>query len=143
MGTVGPVHYRLRDVREQECFVVRLEKYFPVKRTPKGYWVAHEWHPEWMTFQQLRARKYLKFIVDTSIKKYCYPTIEEAINSFIRRKTIQQSKLALQLEQADCCVNNLDKLQGATVESFQQQRFGGVLLEKHQAIICLNLTTRR
>ena len=117
---VGPTHYRLRDVHEQEGIVVRLDKYYPVKRTPKGYWLRGAYAPCWLDFKELRKRKYLRFIVDTSIKKYCYPTIEDAVKSFIRRKEVQQSKLALQLEQADCCVKNVDKLNDVTVEAFQQ-----------------------
>ena len=42
---VGPTHYRLRDVHEQEGIVVRLDKYYPVKRTPKGYWLRGEYAP--------------------------------------------------------------------------------------------------
>jgi len=117
---VGPTHYRLRDVREQEGIVVRLDKYYPIKRTPKGYWLRGDYVPTWMTFAELRKQKYLRFVVDTSSKKYCYPTIEEAVKSFIRRKEVQQSKLAYQLEQADCCVKNVDKLKDVSVESFQQ-----------------------
>ena len=117
---VGPTHYRLRDVHEQEGIVVRLDKYYPVKRTPKGYWLRGAYAPCWLDFKELRKRKYLRFIVDTSIKKYCYPDLQDAIKSFIHRKEVQQSKLALQLEQAGCCVNNVDKLKDVTVESFQQ-----------------------
>ena len=42
---VGPTHYRLRDVHEQYGIVVRLDKYYPVKRTPKGYWLRGEYAP--------------------------------------------------------------------------------------------------
>ena len=125
---VGPTHYRLRDVHEQYGIVVRLDKYYPVKRTPKGYWLRGEYAPTWLDFKELRKRKYLRFVVDTSSKKFCYPCLEDAIKSFIRRKEVQQSKLALQLEQADCCVKNVDKLNDITVESFQQGSHQGILL---------------
>lgn len=125
---VGPTHYRLRDVHEQEGIVVRLDKYYPVKRTPKGYWLRGEYAPSWYKLTELRKCKYLRFVIDTSSKKYCYPALEDAIKSFIRRKEVQQSKLSLQLEQADCCVNNVDKLKGITVESFQQGPCHGIVL---------------
>ena len=125
---VGPTHYRLRDVHEQYGIVVRLDKYYPVKRTPKGYWLRGEYAPTWLDFKELRKRKYLRFVVDTSSKKFCYHDLEDAIKSFIRRKEVQQSKLALQLEQADCCVKNVDKLKDVTVESFQQWSCQGILL---------------
>lgn len=118
--SVGPTHYRLRDVHEQEGIVVRLDKYYPVKRTPKGYWLRGEYDPNWLDFSELRKRKYLRFVIDTSSKKYCYPELEDAIRSFIRRKEVQQSKLQYQLEQVNCCIENVDKLKGISVESFQQ-----------------------
>ena len=46
----------------------------------------------------------------------------------IFEKYEKDGKLAVQLEQADCCVKNVDKLKGITVESFQQGSCQGILL---------------
>lgn len=114
--------YRLRDVHYETGITVRLERWYPIKKTPRGTWVRNQYSPMWKEadFKYLKDHKYLKFILDNSNKKYCYPNIEDAINSFRKRKIRQQQKLQYQLEQATVCVENIDKLVGASVESFEE-----------------------
>lgn len=120
MDTIGNPFYRLYDRHCNDGVTVFLEKWLPVKKTPAGTWLRSQYSPCWKEadFKYLKKHKHLKFVLDNSTRKYCYPTLEGAINSFKHRKRKQQQMLRYQLEQADVCVNNLDKLDNISVESF-------------------------
>ena len=127
--------YRLYDRHCIDGIRVTLEKFYEVKKTPAGTWVRSQYAPCWMDadFKYLKKHKYLKFILDNSLRKHCYPTLEGAIESFKHRKRKQQAMLRHQLEQVDVCVNNLDKLDSVDVQSFTcASKYGesGVLLGK-------------
>lgn len=67
-----------------------LEDYEVVKKTPRGCWIRPTyWVPP--SYKN-------KFILDTSQKKFAWPTLEEAKTSFLKRKTRQQLLLQTQLE---------------------------------------------
>ena len=85
-----------------------------------------EYSPSWggIDFNYLRKGKFLKLSLDDSERKYCYPELKDAIKSFKKRKERQQEMLQFQIEQANVCVENLDKLNDVDVEAFA----GGLLL---------------
>lgn len=75
-----------------------LQKLFVVKETPKGAWVAHSWttaeyleacqKEEPITSEFLRDWG-AKIIYHAAGRKYAYPTIELAMDSYKRRKVRQ------------------------------------------------------
>lgn len=103
-------HYRLYDVLYETGIHVKLETFEVVKETPQGYWVNSQYNPTWLSAEELRKRKYLKWVSKTSTKRYCYPTMEQAVNSFKRRKVVQASKLRFQLQQVDAVIDRFDHL---------------------------------
>jgi len=115
-------YFRLKDRHTEEGVVVYLERWYAVKATPKGVWVRSEYSPCWKgaDFKYLKAHKHLKFILNSATKKHCHPTIEGAIESFKMRKHRQYQLLSAQMEQAKVAVENLDKLDGVTVDSFAE-----------------------
>lgn len=103
-------HYRLYDVLYETGIHIRLETFEVVKETPQGYWVNSQYNPSWLSVDDLRKRKLLKWVSKTSTRRYCYPTMEQAVNSFKRRKTVQARKLRFQLQQVDAVIDNFDRL---------------------------------
>jgi hypothetical protein len=103
-------HYRLADRLYEEGVTVCLEKFKVVKETPCGHWVVSQYAPEWLTPQELIKRKYAKWVSKTSLKRYCYPTMEMAVESFKRRKQVQLNKLEDQVAQAKFVVSHLGEL---------------------------------
>ena len=120
MDTIGEPFYRLRDVHYENGINVLLELWYPIKKTPRGTWVKSQYSPSWgeIDFKYLHKGKFLKFILDNSNKKYCYPDLKDAVKSFKLRKVRQQELIQFQLEQANTCVENFDKLDNVDVESF-------------------------
>lgn len=108
--SMASTHYRLRDALLESGVVVALETFDVLKETPQGYWVSHQYNPSWLSFEELRKRKFLKWVSKTSTKRYCYPTMEEAIRNFKRRKEAQASKLRHQLNQVEAVLDNLSGL---------------------------------
>ena len=107
---IGPTHYRLRDCLTNTGVTVSIERFRVVKLTPEGYWVVSEYGPSWLTSQELIKRKHAKWVSKTSHKRYCYPTLEQAVTSFKRRKAAQLSKLEQQLAQARFVVEKMAEL---------------------------------
>ena len=87
-----------------------VEEYRVIKVTPKGYWVASQYSPLWLSSEELIRRKYARWVSSTAHKRYCYPTMELAASSFKRRKEVQLSKLQYELNQVSYVVKNLDKV---------------------------------
>lgn len=120
---IGPVHYRIVDTLEPTGVVIRIRKFIPIKETTAGYWVAGEYAPTWLSFDELKNRKWLKWISKTSIRRHCYPDLDMAMRSFKRRKEVQASKLRLQLEQAEAALAGFDNYKSASVADLER---GGV-----------------
>ena len=119
-------YYRIKDVHTQDGVTAYLERWTVEKTTPRGAWVKHMYAPHYYDFKQLKNHKYLKFILNNARKKYCYPIIEEAVASFKLRKHRQLGFIKIQLEQVQTCVDDLEKLEGVTVDSFKD--YDGVVL---------------
>ena len=73
--------------------ILEVEVYVGVKKTPKGMWIIRK---DWIDYVDQKWVK-KRFILDSSIKKYAYPTVQGAVNNFIKRKIKQLSILERQL----------------------------------------------
>ena len=104
---IGPTHYRLRDCLTNIGVTVSIERFKVIKLTPQGCWVVSEYSPLWLTPEDLIKRKYAKWVSGVSHKRYCYPTMEQAVASFKRRKEVQLSKLEHQLAQVKFVVEKM------------------------------------
>lgn len=95
---VGPTHYRIRESLFEDGLQIQAEKFFPIKETPHGFWVLSQHQPQWLSVEEVLKRKYAKWVSKNSIKRYCYPSLEDALKSYRRRKKCQQNRLSFQLE---------------------------------------------
>ena len=73
--------------------MLEVEVYVGIKKTPKGMWIISK---DWIDYVDQKWVK-KRFILDSSKKKYAYPTIQGAVNNFIKRKIRQLSILERQL----------------------------------------------
>ena len=73
--------------------MLEVEVYVGVKKTPKGMWIICK---DWIDYVDQKWVK-KRFILDSSKKKYAYPTVQGAVNNFIKRKIKQLSILERQL----------------------------------------------
>ena len=73
--------------------MLEIEVYVGVKKTPKGMWIIRN---DWIDYVDQKWVK-KRFILDSSKKKYAYPTVQGAVNNFIKRKIRQLSILESQL----------------------------------------------
>ena len=85
--------------------MLEVEVYVGIKKTPKGMWIIRkDWidyvDQKWVKKRFILDQKWVKkrFILDSSKKKYAYPTIQGAVNNFIKRKIRQLSILERQLD---------------------------------------------
>jgi len=87
--------YRYCDHLTLDGVQVGLETYYVVKRTLKGYWIGHIVGD----FYHFGEKK--RWVSDYSVKRFAYPTKEEAATSFIARKRRQIGILRHQLNGAE------------------------------------------
>jgi hypothetical protein len=87
-------YYRVFGAKHRKIFStgyhyeMQFERYLVIRRTPKGVWINGE-----------NGRE--KFILNGEGKRYAYPTLKQAIESFGFRKASQVKILKFQLEMAD------------------------------------------
>jgi len=83
-------YYRVEPYYDESYPVYKLIYYVysVIKETPKGVWIR-------CSYQRKR------FILNTSRKKYAYPSKEEALYSFIKRKERQIKILSRKLSDAE------------------------------------------
>lgn len=97
-----------------------------IKQTPSGYWVQLPYTPARWSFKEKRELGYLKWVSNNSQKRYCYPSISDAIHSFEIRKKRQIQKLRLQLQQAEKAAEGIPKIQNLSIESLRQGNYVGM-----------------
>ncbi len=74
---------------------LNLREFVPVKETPKGWWVKEK-HSVCYSYTKKR------WVSKNPIhKSFCYPTKEQAIKSFVRRKEVYVDRLKHQLKMAE------------------------------------------
>ena len=111
------VWYRLRDFQVGYAVAVEAEKFYVVKETPCGAWVASEYSPIFWghyTLRELKAGRHLNWVNKNTVRRLCYPTLQEAIESFKARKLRQQRIIKNQLEQVEKVIESFHKLEGVT-----------------------------
>ena len=86
--SIPNVLYRYADTDGVVC----LQTHYITKRTAKGCWVGHLQYGE------------KHFILDSGVKRYAYPTKEEAKTSFLARKRRQLAILKHQVKAVEHAV---------------------------------------
>lgn len=116
-----PIHYRINDYPYHDGIFVVVELWHAIKKTPRGYWVKADYAPSWIDDDAyLRKHGYLRWVNNTSAKRWCYPQLAKAIESFVRRRQIYAEKLRYRLDQVDTVLKNTNKFETATVEQLMK-----------------------
>ena len=105
--------YRYTEHVEKDGIHLRVNKFKVIKKTKCGSWVIGIYklfNGEWVEYGKKR------FVLDGFGKRYCYDTLELAMNSFMKRKEYQARCCRNALEIADFILNNKDKTYNLTQE---------------------------
>ena len=121
-----PTHYRIKDKLAADGVFLFLEEWIAIRQTPSGYWVERPYAPAGWSFKEKREGGYLKWVSNNSQRRYCYPSISDAIRSFEIRKKHQIQKLRLQLQQAEKAAEGIPKIQNLSIESLRQDNYVGM-----------------
>lgn len=104
--------YRYEDTATGDGTQVSLRRYYLIKETPKGYWIGDSWYDanpreedrEWVSGQHKR------WISKTSIKRFAYPTKEEAYDNFRFRKARYISIMEARIRQTQGALHAIDDI---------------------------------
>ena len=98
--------YRYDSIYYESGPVLHLTKYHSVKETPKGYWVVSEY----IVGNYDNYKGLQKWTSKTGRKRFAYPTEQEALYSFIRRKQLQVKILNTQLKNSSILLGKANRL---------------------------------
>ena len=132
--TEKPIHYRIKDTLSEDGVLIIAEVWRPIRETPEGYWVLKHGAPNWDGIDPKYQRKCgaLKWVSKASRRRYCHPSLREAMESFKRRKEAQVSRLAMQLEQSQLALEKFDTYKDSAPEDFPSS-YQGVCLGEIEA----------
>ena len=97
---LSQIHYRYSDYIYGHDIKIRLEVFYTVKETPKGYWVISSYIPD--------SKK--RWVSKTSTKRYCYPTKEEAFNSYKIRKNRHLQHIRKQMDHVNVILSQIESI---------------------------------
>ena len=103
-----PVHYRYDDYMYEEGVEVRVKKFYPIRETPCFYMVIDEFENHMAsvtTGRKLRTKRVSK----DGVRRYCYPTKEQALHSYKKRKLSQIGHAELAIAKATQAIKALDE----------------------------------
>ena len=89
-------YYRIVDGYTAESQPV-LQRLYVVRRTAKGAWVCHPWVYGVGQFD----RRTSHWVADGTGKRYAYPTVAAALDSYVRRKQRQIVHARAAIERAE------------------------------------------
>lgn len=87
-----PLHYRFESFSTEDAVSIICLEFRAISETPKGYWVVSNNLPHWFSDRDLK--KHRKFVLKKSMRRFCYPTKQEALQSFAHRKVRQLQYIA-------------------------------------------------
>ena len=130
-----PMHYRLDNFCDYDGVHVRLQKWYPISETPKGYWLGNEWYlhaKSWQTLADMKKQKSVRWISKNAARGFCKKGLDEAVKSLLARKKSQIARIELQLQSAQLCIEKESVLNALTEEDFAGRN--DVLLGRVDAI---------
>lgn len=123
-----PKHYRINDFHYREGITIKVEVWNAVRKTPQGYWVQAAQSSRWgCTEAYLKKHRYLRWVSATSTKRWCYPRLDLALKSFLRRRQVYAHRLSVTLAQVETVLKNRDKWELASFEQLNK----GVNIGQH------------
>jgi hypothetical protein len=99
--------YRYEAVDRSTVVGLQLETFPVLKETLRGYWVPRY---QWLspcTFDKLSVKN-RRWVSKTSVKRYCYPSKEDALKSFEIRKSRYVEHCRRRLEMAEMVAQLID-----------------------------------
>ena len=116
-----PIHYRYDDY----AFEIRVTKFYPSRETKHCYFVVDEWNKYLIDMiskggGREMLKKVERRVLKNSVRRYCYPTKSEALNSFKMRKISQIKHAEFSLSKAKIALRNLEDV----TDNFDSIRLG-------------------
>lgn len=108
MNTELPLHYRIREIHDEDGVSLQVQKWRAIKETRQGYWIQDEHAPHWYDPARLKKYKLVRWVSKTSVRRYAYPVFADALHSFYIRKMRQIMHLELALHIAQQTVKDFD-----------------------------------
>ena len=97
-------HYRYDTVASEFNVTARLTVFIVQAETPCGYWVIERSCKGYITHFPELYKKMRRWVSKTSVKRYCYPTKDEAFKSYHIRQQWRVKHLEYQMRIAEAAL---------------------------------------
>ncbi len=84
-----PIHYRYDDYAYENGLEIKVSKFYPTRETEHCYFVINEWEKHLIKIGGDRLKARQRRVLKNSLRRYCYPTKDEALHSYKKRKEAQ------------------------------------------------------
>lgn len=110
-----PVHYRYDDYMLEKGVEVRVRKFYPVRETPCFYMVIDEFENHMKNATTDRKLK-TKRVSKDGLRRHCYPTKEQALHSYKKRKLSQIGHAELAIAKAKQAYEAVKSIRVGTID---------------------------
>jgi len=94
-----PVHYRYDDYMYKDGVEVKVSKFYPIRETRCFYLVINQFENNLKDITKGRELR-TKRVSKDGVRRYCYPTKQEALHSYKKRKLAQIGHAELAMAKA-------------------------------------------
>jgi hypothetical protein len=101
-----PVHYRYTEAVHEDGLYLYEHKYYPVRETACFFFIV----PEWQYRNKVIEYKAKKRVSKDGLRRFCYPSKEDALRSFKARKRSQIMHAQDAVSRAKASLKYLDKI---------------------------------
>lgn len=116
------IHYRYTEYVDQDGLYLRESRFYPVRETPCFYHVVDEW--DWKHIQT-GAKKVGKTrkVSKNGVRRFCYPSKEQALSSYKARKTSQAQHAMDALNRAESALVFLNGIKTVDDETLNMGKY--------------------
>lgn len=113
------IFYRYEDKATVDGIRVILKQYELVNETPKGYWITYSWD---------HRNEFKRWVSKDGKKRFAYPSKEEAMINFTKRKEMQISILSARLRDAKIALAKAKRMyeRKEEVQEIDEEDFIGI-----------------
>lgn len=102
-----PIHYRYKDAVDHTGLLLVEEKFYAIRETECFYFILPEWQYKIYERGVINYAKKAKRVSKNGIRRKCYPSKEQALESYLIRKERQIQHANDALNRAKLAVENL------------------------------------
>ena len=106
-----PVHYRYKDAVTEKGLMLVEYRFYPIRETECFYFILNEWQYKLYKRGVVKFEKDVKRVSKSGLRRKCYPSQAEALQSYKARKRSQLHHATDALNRAKLALKSLEEIE--------------------------------